>query len=130
MAGNTYSNLLFRNVIRDSARSVFYGMIRVEPDAQGTDAYQSNNNLMLSDTARADTIPGLEIVANDVRCSHGATVGQMDPEQVFYLQARGLPRREAERLIVHGFFEPVTSRIPLEEIREKMSDLLDERFGR
>jgi Fe-S cluster assembly protein SufD len=130
VAGNTYSNLLFRNVIRDSARSVFYGMIRVEPDAQGTDAYQSNNNLMLSDTARADTIPGLEIVANDVRCSHGATVGQMDPEQVFYLQARGLPRREAERLIVHGFFEPVTSRIPLEEIREKMSDLLDERFGR
>ncbi len=130
VAGNTYSNLLFRNVIRDNGRSVFYGMIRVEPDAQGTDAYQANNNLMLSDTARADAIPGLEIIANDVRCSHGATVGQMDPEQVFYLQSRGLPRHEAERLIVHGFFEPVISRIPLESVREKMSDLLDERFAR
>ncbi len=129
VVGNTHSNLLFRNVVRDHARSVFYGMIRVEPDAQGTDAYQANNNLMLSDTARADAIPGLEIIANDVRCSHGATVGQMDPEQLFYLQSRGLPRREAERLIVHGFFEPIVSRIPLEEIREQVFGLLDERFG-
>ncbi len=128
--GQTYSNLLFRNVLRDKARSVFYGMIRVEPDAQATDAYQANNNLMLSDDARADTIPGLEIIANDVRCSHGATVGRIDPEQLFYLQARGLPRVEAERLIVHGFFEPILTRIPLERVREKMSDIVDKRFSR
>jgi Fe-S cluster assembly protein SufD len=130
VAGNTYSNLLFRNVLRDKARSVFYGMIRVEPEAQATDAYQANNNLMLSEDARADTIPGLEIIANDVRCSHGATVGRIDPDQLFYLQARGLPKVEAERLIVHGFFEPILSQIPLEDVRDKMSGIVDKRFGR
>ncbi len=130
VSGQTYSNLLFRNVLRDKTRSVFYGMIRVEPEAQATDAYQANNNLMLSEDARADTIPGLEIIANDVRCSHGATVGRIDPEQLFYLQARGLPKEEAERLIVHGFFDPILKQIPLEDVQNKMSNLVDRRFGR
>ena len=101
-APNTYSDLLFRNVLRDRARTVFYGMIRIETQAGGgTEGYQVNNNLLLDD-ARAHAIPGLEIIANDVRCSHGATVSHIDPEELFYLQARGLPRPSAESLMVQG----------------------------
>ena len=103
-------------------------MIRVEKDAQKTNAYQENRNLLLS-TARTPTpIPGLEIVANDVRCTHGATVGQVDREQLFYLMARGLSRGEAERLIVRGFFPDVLDRIELEPVREALGAALEARI--
>jgi Fe-S cluster assembly protein SufD len=124
----TYSDLLFRNVLRDHARTVFYGMIRVETEAGGsTEGYQANNNLLLDD-ARAHAIPGLEIIANDVRCSHGATVSRIDPEERFYLQARGLPRHEADRLIVLGFLRPIIERIPLAYMRQRFEDEITDRF--
>lgn len=127
-APGTHSDLLVRNVLRDRARTVFYGMIRVDTEAGGgTEGYQANNNLLLDD-ARAHAIPGLEIIANDVRCSHGATVSRVDPEERFYLQARGLPRPEAERLIVQGFIRPIVERVPLAYLRQRLEDEVRERF--
>ncbi len=114
------SDLLFKGTLNDTARSVFSGLIQVAPGAQKTDSYQLNRNLLLSDKARADSIPNLEIQANDVRCTHGASVGPVDPEQLFYLMAHGLSRAEATRLIVEGFFEPVVARIPLEGVRQRL----------
>ncbi len=119
-AGHTHSDLLYKAGLKDQSRIVWKGMIRVEPDAQRTDAYQKNDNLILADTARADSIPGLEIEANDVRCTHGATAGRVDDEMVFYLQARGIRRDEAVRLIVEGFFASVYDRIALEPVRETL----------
>jgi Fe-S cluster assembly protein SufD len=124
-----YSDLLYRNVLRDQARTVFYGMIRVEPDAQGTEGYQANNNLLLDD-ARAHAIPGLEIIANDVVCSHGATVSRLDDEQLFYLRARGIPRAQAEHLIVRGFLRSIISRMPLACIRDRLDEEISHRFWR
>jgi Fe-S cluster assembly protein SufD len=103
-------------------------MIRVEPDAQKTNAYQENRNLMLSPTTHAVPIPGLEIMANDVRCTHGATVGRVDREQLFYLMSRGLSRGEAERLIVRGFFEDVLARVELAPVRDALSAALEARI--
>jgi Fe-S cluster assembly protein SufD len=103
-------------------------MIRVEQDAQGTNAYQENRNLLLSTSAHADSIPGLEILANDVRCTHGATLGQVDKEQLFYLMSRGLPYAEAERLIVRGFFQDVLDRIELEPVRDALAAALEARI--
>ena len=105
------------------------GLIQVSEGAQRTDAYQANRNLLLSDTARADSIPGLEILANDVRCTHGATIGHVDEEQMYYLMARGLPRAEAQRLIVEGFFAPVLDRIPLESVREHLRGVIQRKIG-
>ncbi len=115
--GHSVSDLLFKGALRGRARMVYQGLIKVHKDAQRSDAYQANRNLLLSEKARADSIPSLEIEANDVRCTHGATVGQVDEEQLFYLRTRGLPRREAEQMIVQGFFEPVLARIPAESLR-------------
>ena len=127
-APQTYSDLLFRNVLRDRARSIFYGMIRVESEAGGnTQGYQANNNIVFDD-ARAHAIPGLEILADDVRCSHGATVSRVDPEQRFYLQARGIPRPDAERLVVQGFIRPVVERVPLAHMRQRLEDEIIRRF--
>ena len=112
-APDTTSDFAFKGALRDSAATVWRGMIRVEEGAQKTNAYQENRNLLLSKTATANSIPGLEILANDVRCTHGATLSQVDREQLFYLMARGLPRSEAERLIVRGFFQDVLDRIEL-----------------
>lgn len=123
-APNTTSDLLFKGALRDRSRSVWQGMIYVAPDAQKTDGYQANRNLVLSPEARADSIPGLEILANDVRCTHGATVGKIDAEQVFYLRSRGIPYREAERLIVEGFFDPIMQRIPFEGVRTRFQDAI------
>jgi Fe-S cluster assembly protein SufD len=119
-APNASSDLLFKGTLNDRARSVFSGLIQVAPGAQKTDAYQLNRNLLLSDKARADSIPNLEIQANDVRCTHGASVGPVDPDHLFYLMARGLTRAAATKLIVDGFFEPVVARIPLEDLRERL----------
>jgi Fe-S cluster assembly protein SufD len=128
MAPNTTSDFAFKGALRDESTAVWRGMIRVEKDAQKTNAYQENRNLLLSPKAHADSIPGLEILANDVRCTHGATVGQVDREQLFYLMARGLTRPEAERLIVRGFFSDVLDRIALEPVREALGEALEARI--
>jgi Fe-S cluster assembly protein SufD len=128
MAPSTTSDFAFKGALRDSSTAVWRGMIRVERDAQKTNAYQENRNLMLSPTAHAVPIPGLEILANDVRCTHGATVGRVDREQLFYLMARGLPRPQAERLIVRGFFEDALARIELEPVREALAEALEARI--
>jgi Fe-S cluster assembly protein SufD len=119
-AENTTSDLLYKGGLSGRSRTVWKGMIRVEAGAQKTDAYQKNDSLILSQTARADSIPGLEIEANDVRCTHGATAGQVDPEMVFYSQARGIPSETAKRLIVEGFFSNVYDRISVEPVRESL----------
>ncbi|MCL5947129.1 MAG: Fe-S cluster assembly protein SufD [Chloroflexi bacterium] len=121
------SDLLFKSVLNDHARTVWTGMIRVHPNAQRTDAYQANRNLLLSENARADSIPGLEIGANEVRCTHGATAGPLDDEQVFYLMARGLSRAAAVRLLVDGFFEPLLQRIPSPELRDELGATIAQR---
>jgi Fe-S cluster assembly protein SufD len=104
-------------------------MIYVAPDAQGTDGYQANRNLILSEHARADSIPGLEILADDVRCTHGATVGKIDPELIFYLQSRGIPQAEAERLIVEGFFDPIMQRIPFDDVRARFEQAIQAKMA-
>ena len=126
-AQDTYSDLLFRNVLRDQARTVFYGMIRAEREAAGMEGYQANNNLLLDD-AHAHSIPGLEIRCNDVQCSHGSTLAHIDPQQLFYLQARGLSYTEAERLIVQGFIRPAIERVPLAYMRDRLEDEVLQRF--
>jgi Fe-S cluster assembly protein SufD len=129
LAPNTTSDLLFKGALRDSSRSVWQGMIYVAPGAQKTDGYQANRNIVLSPHARADSIPGLEIMADDVRCTHGATVGKIDADQVFYLRSRGIPYREAERLIVEGFFDPIMQRIPFEGVRTRFQDAIMEKMA-
>ncbi len=128
IAPSTTSDFAFKGALRDRATAVWRGMIRVEKDAQKTNAYQENRNLLLSERAHADSIPGLEIMANDVRCTHGATVGQVDREQLFYLMARGLSRGEAERLLVRGFFSDILDRIELEPVREALGAVLEARI--
>jgi Fe-S cluster assembly protein SufD len=128
IAPNTESDFAFKGALRERASAVWRGMIRVEEGAQKTNAYQENRNLLLSDTAHADSIPGLEIMANDVRCTHGATLGRVDREQLFYLMTRGLSRAEAERLIVRGFFQDVLDRIELEPVREALGAALEARI--
>lgn len=123
------SDLEFKGALKEGARSVFSGLIKVDKIAQRTDAYQQNRNLVLDRTARADSIPNLEIEANDVRCTHGATVSQVVPEHLFYLQARGIPRAEAQKLIVEGFFRPVIDRIPVEEIQEFLQTAIARKVG-
>lgn len=127
LAPDTYSDLLFRNVLRDKAWTVFYGMIRAEPEATGMEGYQANNNLLL-DNAHAHSIPGLEIRCNDVQCSHGSTLSHIDPEQLFYLQSRGISYGEAERLIVQGFIRPVVERVPLAYMRDRLEEEVVQRF--
>jgi Fe-S cluster assembly protein SufD len=128
LAPHTTSDLLFKGALTHQSRSVWQGMIYVAPGAQKTDGYQANRNLVLSRKARADSIPGLEILADDVRCTHGATVGKIDPDQVFYLRARGIPQREAERLIVEGFFDPIMQRIPFEGVRARFQKAIQDKM--
>jgi Fe-S cluster assembly protein SufD len=128
IAPSTTSDFAFKGALRDTARAVWRGMIRVEEGAQKTNAYQENRNLLLSKTAHADSIPGLEILANDVRCTHGATLGQVDRELLFYLMTRGLTRAEAERVIVRGFFQDVLDRVELEPVRDALAAALEARI--
>jgi Fe-S cluster assembly protein SufD len=128
IAPSTESDFAFKGALRESAHAVWRGMIRVEQDAQKTNAYQENRNLLLSPDAHADSIPGLEIMANDVRCTHGATLGRVNREELFYLMARGLSRGEAERLIVRGFFQDVLDRIDLEPVRDALGAALEARI--
>ncbi|MCA8999035.1 MAG: Fe-S cluster assembly protein SufD [Planctomycetaceae bacterium] len=126
---DTQSDLLYKEVLRDKSRVVWRGMIKVDKDAQKTDGYQRNDALMLSQDARADAIPGLEIEADDVRCTHGATAGRVDDEQVFYAMCRGLSRYEAMHMIVEGFFAEVYDRIPVELVRETLSQTVEKKLG-
>lgn len=128
LAPNTTSDLLFKGALKDKSRSVWQGMIYVAPGAQKTDGYQANRNLVLSNQARADSIPGLEILADDVRCTHGATVGKIDENQVFYLRSRGLPYEDAEHLIVEGFFDPIMQRIPFEGVRARFQQSIQNKL--
>jgi Fe-S cluster assembly protein SufD len=121
------SDLLYKAALQDHSRTVWRGMIKVEKDAQRTDAYQRNDNLMLSRDARADSIPGLEIEADDVRCTHGSTSGRVDEQQLFYAMTRGYSRREAVRMIVTGFFQQVFDRITIEGVRNALSDAIGRR---
>jgi Fe-S cluster assembly protein SufD len=129
-AANTKSDLLYKNALRDKSRTIFSGLIVVDPDAQKTDAYQSNRNLMLSDDAEANSLPGLEIQANDVRCTHGATSSRIDPEQEFYLQSRGIAKAAADELLTFGFFEEVLARLEHEALRESLRALIKTKFKR
>ncbi len=128
LAPHTTSDFAFKGALRDRATVVWRGMIRVEKAAQKTNAYQENRNLLLSRQAHADSIPGLEILANDVRCTHGATISQVDREQLFYCMTRGLTRADAERLIVRGFFQDLLDRIDLEPVREALAEALEARI--
>ena len=123
-APDTTSNLLFKGAVGDSARSVYTGMIRVRPNARGTNAYQTNRNLKLSEDAWAESVPNLEIENNDVRCSHASAVGPVDPDQVFYLESRGVPTPVAERLIVAGFFDEVIDELPVRAVEQAAREAL------
>ena len=124
------SDLLYKGALQDRSRLVWRGMIKVDKAAQKTDGYQRNDNLMLSNTARADSIPGLEIEADDVRCTHGATSGRVDAEQIFYAQARGLSADEAARLVVAGFFQQVFDRITIPAVRDALAGAIGRRIRR
>ena len=126
---HTTSDLLYKGALKDNARSVWQGNIHVYPGAQRTDAYQASRNLSLSHTARADSIPGLEIEADDVRCTHGAAVSQIDKEEVFYLMSRGIPHLIAEQMIVNGFFQPVLDRIPMPNVRTRLEASFAAKMG-
>jgi Fe-S cluster assembly protein SufD len=128
MAPSTTSDFAFKGVLRDEATAVWRGMIQVAKDAQKTNAYQENRNLLLSPKAHADSIPGLEILANDVRCTHGATVSQVNRDELFYCMARGLSRSEAELLIVRGFYQEIFDRIELAPVREALQSVLEARL--
>ena len=123
-AADTTSNLLYLGAVGDRARSVYTGLIRVRPDARGTNAYQTNRNLKLSDDAWAESVPNLEIENNEVRCSHASAVGPVDPEQVFYLESRGVPTAIAERLIVKGFFDEVIDALPARAVAAAIREAL------
>ncbi|MFI5335614.1 MAG: Fe-S cluster assembly protein SufD [Opitutales bacterium] len=128
-APHTSSNLLYKNALLDTAKTIFSGLIIVDPEAQKTDAYQSNRNLMLSDGAEAHSLPGLEIQANDVRCSHGATTSRVDADQLYYLESRGIPAAKAHELLIFGFFEEVLDKLEhQEELHRALSSLIQSKF--
>lgn len=127
-APNSKSDLLYKGALDGKARAVFRGIIKVHRGAQRTDAYQTNRNLLLSEDARAESLPRLEIETDDVRCSHGASVGQLDQEHIFYLMSRGLSAPQAERLVVMGFLGEVLSRLPLGGVVERVSAIIEERL--
>src|ERR671916_66762 len=127
---NAHSDLLYKGALRDESLTIFSGLIRVEPGAQKTDAYQTNRNIILgTDDAFAVSLPNLEIMADDVKCSHGSTTGQVDDVELFYLMSRGIRRAEAEKLVVFGFFGEVTSRIPLKGLKEKLDRAIEGKIG-
>ncbi|HEY4271469.1 MAG TPA: Fe-S cluster assembly protein SufD [Candidatus Udaeobacter sp.] len=126
---HTASDLLYKNALDDRARTIFGGLIRVEPHAHFTDAYQKVRNLLLSDDAEANSMPGLEILADNVRCTHGATSGQIEEDQLFYLRTRGISTKIAQRLLVTGFLDEVIRRLNHPAIAEHLHRLIDEKFA-
>src|SRR5712664_2354513 len=127
---HTASDLLYKNALDDRARTIFGGLIRVEPDAHSTDANQQVRSLLLSDDAEANSMPGLEILADNVKCSHGATSGQVDEDELFYLRTRGIPVPVAQRLIVTGFLDEVVQRLDHPAISEYLHRLIEEKFSK
>ena len=127
-APDTFSRLLYKGAAKDRARSVYQGQIIAKPGAMRVDAYQKNNNLVLNDGARADSLPGLQIDADDLKCSHGSTIGNLDEEQLFYLRSRGLDARTARATLIRGFFEEVAQRITHEQLRELLQRRIGERL--
>lgn len=128
--GNTTSDLLFKNVLRDAAVSNYCGMIKVEKNANGTNAYQANRNLVLSDKVKCDTKPILEIESNQLRCTHGATVGRLEEQQLFYLRSRGLTPPQAREVLLEAFLEPVLARIQVPEVYQEFSALIHQKVVR
>lgn len=128
VAPGSTSDLLYKGALKDTSRAVYSGLIRVHEGASKTDAYQLNRNLVLSDDAKADSKPELEILNNDLRCTHGASVGQINEEELFYLQSRGIPPDEAQRLIVDGFFEEVVNRVRIEEVRNRLHEAIERKL--
>ena len=124
-APNTYSNLLYKGAIKDTAHTIFFGNLVVPPGAPGTDAYQTNRNLVLNEGARADTIPFLEIETAEVKCSHAGAISRVDDEHLFYLESRGVPRNVAKQLIVEGFCQEVLDEVELEEIRGELTAAIE-----
>ncbi|MCK5076016.1 MAG: Fe-S cluster assembly protein SufD, partial [Calditrichia bacterium] len=124
-APNSFSNLKYNTVVTDNAHTVYRGMIRAEENAQKIDAYQHNKNLILSDNAKADSIPGLEILTDDLSCSHGSTVGQIDQEQLYYLISRGIKEEDAKQLIVAGFLENIVQSLPDNNMKLLISDIIE-----
>ena len=129
IAPNTNSDLLFKNALADDSRTIFSGMIEVDVEAQKTDAYQSNRNLLLSDTADSNSMPGLEINANDVRCTHGSTTSQIDEVEMFYMRSRGVPLSVARKLFTLGFFQDVLERINDKALETELLDLIDQKYS-
>jgi Fe-S cluster assembly protein SufD len=127
-APNAVSDLLYKNALMDNSRTIFSGLIKVAEGAQQTDAYQTNRNLLLDPTADANALPGLEILANDVKCSHGATTGNFDPQELFYLMSRGISKRAAMQLMVFGFFEEIIEKVDSEELAENLRMLIHNKF--
>src|SRR5947207_978728 len=125
---HTASDLLYKNALTDRARTTFGGLIRVEPNAHFTDSYQKVRNLLLSDDAEANSMPGLEILADNVRCTHGATSGQIDEEELFYLRTRGIPIKAAQRLIVTGFLTEVIRRLDQRTIADYLHRLIEKKL--
>src|SRR5438309_67770 len=129
ISAHTASDLLYKNALSDRARTTFGGLIRVEPHAHFTDAYQKVRNLLLSDDSEANSMPGLEILADNVRCTHGATSGQINEEEMFYLRSRGIPVPVAQRLIVTGFLNEVVQRLDQAAIADYLNQLIDRKFA-
>lgn len=126
-AADTVSDLLYKGALRGESRSVWQGMIKALPDSQRIDGFQANRNLLLDRRARADSIPGLEIEADDVACTHASTIGKIDEREIFYLMSRGIERTTARHMIVQGFFDPLMQRIPFEGVRQRIGELIFEK---
>jgi len=127
VADHAYSDVLYKGAAKDQSRTVYAGLIKVEPGAQKTDAYQTNRNLLLSEDARSDSVPQLEIGANDVKCSHGSSTAPVAPEELFYLMSRGLPRHMAQQILVKGHMADVLTRIPIEPLRQYIEQIIEEK---
>ena len=128
LKANSVSDLLIKSVLFDKAKFYYKGLIKIEKDAQKSNAYQKNQNLLLSNKSWADSRPSLEILANDVRCTHGATVGKLDENQLYYLETRGLNKIEASRILINGFLKEVIGRIPDQKMKDKLMSRVEEKI--
>ncbi|MFA6272211.1 MAG: SufD family Fe-S cluster assembly protein [Patescibacteria group bacterium] len=129
-APNTKSDLLIKGVFLNHTGYKYEGLIKIDPKAQRSNAYQKNNNLLLSDQAHVDTSPKLEILADDVRCTHGATIGRINEEEMFYLMSRGIPKKEAERLVISGFLKSIVADLPDQKSKQKIEKILDKEISK
>jgi len=125
---NTTSDVFLKGAVEDDAQSVFTGLLRIEKDATRTSTFETNRNLVLSENAKAQSVPNLEILCNDVICGHASSVGPLGGDHLYYLQSRGLSRVRAERLLIRGFFQEVIDRLPIEGLEEPVSDEVFRRF--